>query len=416
MSFIRRNLERQVPELRDLEKTGLFSKSETHAIMRRRTDFEHRCASRGTQPKDFLKYAAFEINLEKLRRKRKSRLSEDEARRSLSDSTGFRNAIFIFDRAVSKFPAESEIWLQYLKFAKEKDAVKTVYRVYGKMLLMQPRNIDAWLLAAKYEFEVNFNAAGTRELYQRGLRLNPESSELWLSYATFELAYVAKLLARRKVLGLMTEKSQEKDEQDRAEELQRRKEGDGDDDDISENHDVILIADDLVLKSLPDKDMSVLGNPDTNPVLKGDVALTIFDLAVPELTKHAEKDRKTTVAFAFADDFLAVIDKFESLDRDHLYGHVVRYLQHHFALDVRTALTDLVLPLRTVNVKDSNLAELLQLSVNKFNAYRAKMEADAKAEFVGLFVRYIEDRFIASAESKAAVLLRAIVARCREGK
>lgn len=38
--------------------------------------------------------------------------------------------------------------------------------------------------------------------------MNLESLELWLNYAQFELTYISKLLARRKVLGLITEKQQ----------------------------------------------------------------------------------------------------------------------------------------------------------------------------------------------------------------
>ena len=68
----------------------------------------------------------------------------------------------------------------------------------------------------------NANAKGARELYQRGLKLNPESEKLWLSYAQFELAYVSKLLARRQVMGLLTEKQQEQDMQQQASDFQDR--------------------------------------------------------------------------------------------------------------------------------------------------------------------------------------------------
>lgn len=67
---VRYYLEQSVPELEDLKAKGLFDKNEITMIMRRRTDFEHRIQGRGSKPRDFLKYADFEGNLEKLRKKR----------------------------------------------------------------------------------------------------------------------------------------------------------------------------------------------------------------------------------------------------------------------------------------------------------------------------------------------------------
>jgi len=66
---IRYYLEQSVPELEDLQRKKLFAKNEITMIMRRRTDFEHRIQGRGTKPRDFLKYAEFETNLEKLRKR-----------------------------------------------------------------------------------------------------------------------------------------------------------------------------------------------------------------------------------------------------------------------------------------------------------------------------------------------------------
>lgn len=424
-SKVRFYLEQSVPELDDLTKKGLFDRKEITMIMRRRTDFEHRIQGRGSRPRDFLKYAAFEMNLEKLRIKRYQRLKTAnmiDTKPSISDWAGFRKIVFIFERAVKRYPGDLDIWSQYIRFVKEKDAVKVVYRVYAKLLLLQPRNVDAWLLAAKYEFDINANAKGARELYQRALRMNPESAKLWLSYAQFELTYVLKLLARRKVLGLLTDKQQKDDLAAQESEYQGRKDKSVDDG-LSGNDDIVTFneLDEDSLRSqlalLPEAEMSVLGSPETNPVLKGDIALTVFDLCIPELLQGVAANLKEDKVFEIANDFLSMFDKFETLNREYLYHHVLRYLQTNYGSTVRTAILDATLTLRGVSVSDPELGESLKLSVNKFNAYKAKAKTEEeKKALTDLYVAYLDDNFVNSPEEKSdrvVMLLKAIIQKCR---
>ncbi|SGZ51827.1 CIC11C00000004270 [Sungouiella intermedia] len=423
-SKVRYYMELSVPELDDLNKKGLFDRKEITMIMRRRTDYEYRIQGRGSKPRDYLKYAEFEISLEKLRIKRYQRLKTVDmvdTKPSISDWAGFRKIVFVFDRAVKRYPGDLEIWSRYLQFVKDKDAVKVVYRVYAKLLLLQPRNVDAWLLAAKYEFDVNANAKGARDLYQRALRMNPESFKLWLSYAQFELAYVLKLLARRKVMGLLTEKQQKDDLAAQESELQKRKEKGTDG--VAGNDDMVTLNDvdgdemrsELAL--LPEADISVLGNPDSNPVLKGDIALTIFDLCIPELLQGVASNLKEDKVFEIANDFLDMFEKFPTLNREYLYHHILRYLQTNYAGNTRTATIDITLTLRGISVGDADLAENLQLSVNKFNAYKAKAKSDAeKKALTDFYINYLEDNFVNSPEEKldrVVMLLKAIIQKCR---
>ena len=313
-------------------------------IMRRRTDFEHRITGRGCKPKDFLRYSEFESNLEKLRKKRYNRLSKVgliDTKPSISDWAGTRRIMFILDRSTRRYPGETDLWSQYLKFAKQNGAIKVIYKVYSRLLQLQPRNIDAWLSAAKYEFETNGNAKGARVLFQKGLRINPESTELWLNYAQFELTYISKLLARRKVLGLLTEKQQrdamESEESKRVEALKKDK-SNGDDvegaDDEFANDKIELPSTEEIkdeLNHLPEADMNMLGNPETNPALKGDVVLTIFDLCIPailkSLPKHSTVIKPDDKVFEIVGKFLNLIDKFTDLNREYLYLHILNYLQ-----------------------------------------------------------------------------------------
>lgn len=423
---IRYYLEQSVPELEDLKRKGIFDKNELTMIMRRRTDFEHRIQGRGCKPRDFLKYSEFESNLDKLRKKRFSRLAKVgliDTKPSLSDWAGTRRVLFIFERATRRFPGDMELWSKYLKFAKGYGAIKVVYKVYSRLLQLQPRNIDAWLSAAKYEFETNANSKGARQLFQKGLRLNPYSFPLWLAYAQFELTYVSKLLARRKVLGLLNEKDQKKDILDQEKKLQMQKDSSKIDKEFDD--DVIeLPGDEEIkdeLKHLPEADINMLGNPETNPALRGDVALTIFDLCLPHVLRTTygtlSEERKIEKVFGMVESFLQLFDQFEDLNRDHLYLHVLNYVQTNYPNDTRTVLIDITLPLRTARPNAEGFSGELQLSVNKFFAYRTKIFGERKSLLTKKFVEYLSERFIQNVDDKPSErtteILRAIIKKCQ---
>lgn len=65
------------------------------------------------------------------------------------------------------------------------------------------------VMAARFEFEENANAKAARALLQNGLRINPESRELWLEYLRLELLYWEKMRMRAEILGLDTSEEEE---------------------------------------------------------------------------------------------------------------------------------------------------------------------------------------------------------------
>ena len=62
-------------ELKDLGEKGLFSPAEIKQIIKKRTAFETALVRRIPNKNDYLRYAAYEMGLEALRRKRATRLS-----------------------------------------------------------------------------------------------------------------------------------------------------------------------------------------------------------------------------------------------------------------------------------------------------------------------------------------------------
>lgn len=410
MSKVRYHLEQSVPELEDLRRKGLFDKNEINKIMRKRTDFEHRITGRGSKPRDFLKYAEYEENVEKLRKKRWTRLSKSgsiDTKPSVSDWAGPRRILFIYDRATKRYQSDMNIWAAYLRFARKSGSVKVIYKAFTRLLQLQPRNVDAWISAAKYEFEDNSNAKGARILLQRGLRFNAESLKLWLNYAKFELSYVSRLLARRQVLGLITEKQQNEQEQG---------EQGGKSDDVIELPEVTQEELGKQLNHLPEADMNMLGNPDTNPALRGDVALTIFDVAMVALVKLVPPSStvvtKQSKTFQVAESFLKLFDQFTQLNRSHLCGHVIKHLMHEYPADNKSWMLEVTLPVRHTSIEEKEFTHNLQLCVNKFLGFRAKVgDAASKQQLTQSFVGFLQEFNTADASTQS--ILEAIVMRCK---
>lgn len=229
---------------------------------------------------------------------------------------------------------------------------------------------------------------------------------------------------------MLTEKQQgdemEREEAKRAEALKKDNlSGNNDDEGDEFANDKIELpsADELKdeLNHLPEADMNMLGNPETNPALKGDVVLTIFDLCIPAILKsmpeHSTVIKSVDKAFEIVGKFLNLIDKFPDLNREYLYLHILNYLQKEYPEDLRTTLIDVTLPIRGVNVASDGLAASLQLSVNKFIAYKRKFkDATQKDTLTNMFVNQLNSQFFNDNEQpseKVDTLLKAIIKKCR---
>jgi hypothetical protein len=197
---VRKQMEMMVPELRDLEERELATARELKLLIKQRRQFEYLLKRRSPRKVDYLRYIAFELNFESLRQKRKARLNQ--ASKGPSDHAGMKRVHLIFDRALRRFDDDTALWLQYMAFCTKTRSTKTLARLFPRALRRHPRNAAIWVRAASWEFTYNSNIEGARVMLQRGLRLNKESPRLWHEYFRFEMLCVAKLEARRAVLGL----------------------------------------------------------------------------------------------------------------------------------------------------------------------------------------------------------------------
>lgn len=193
-----------LPELKDLVQKSLFSQSEVKQIVKKRTQFETALVRRIPKKSDFLRYAAYEMNLEQLRRKRVERLKLEKTAPSISDYALVRRQFQIFERALKKFKSDVGLWIQYIQVAKREGARSLVGRITARALQLHPRTPALYIIAASHELN-HMSPSAARALLQRGLRLNADSVDMWREYVRMELGFVEGMKRRWTVLGIHEE-------------------------------------------------------------------------------------------------------------------------------------------------------------------------------------------------------------------
>lgn len=195
---------------------------EVRQIMKKRTVFETSLVRRIPKKSDFLRYAAYEMNLEALRSKRANRLSASliqsllkqsnpstEVPRTpatISDYSLLRRQFQIFERALRKFKDDVSLWIQYIQAAERAQARSLVSKVCGRALQMHPNCPQLYIMAASHELNQQSHSAA-RVLLQRGIRMNSDNVDLWTEYVKMELGFAELLRRRWAVLGLHKEET-----------------------------------------------------------------------------------------------------------------------------------------------------------------------------------------------------------------
>ncbi|OQO01516.1 hypothetical protein B0A48_12550 [Cryoendolithus antarcticus] len=284
-------LERSVPELQLFSRLALFTPAEITAIARKRSDFEHVLNSNGSTPRDYIRYATYEMNLDALRKKRCKRLGV-KGRVGEQQWSGQRTVFFIFERGVKKFPGEKGLWNEYITFCTQARANKKLAKVFTAVLRLRPRDWGMWVRAAKYYAEVQGDMGTARSYLQRGLRFCPEERRLWIEYARLEMGYLGKLAARRRILGL--------------EGREEKVEGKGE----QESEDVIALpeisAEDMQgdeMKGVEEVDVNALVRLKDAPAYTGAIPMAIFDAGMKQFADDT----------GFATEFFELVAMYESV-------------------------------------------------------------------------------------------------------
>ncbi|KAI6857983.1 hypothetical protein KC338_g6556 [Hortaea werneckii] len=264
-------LEQYVPELQEYERKQIFTREEISAIASKRSDFEHILNARGSKPADYARYATYEINLDSLRKKRCKRLGI----KGVKGYSGQRTVFFILDRGTKKFPGDMGLWMQYIQFCQKEKANKKLAKVFTSVLRLKPRDWGLWVLAAKWYAEQQGDMTTARSYMQRGLRFCKDKKELWLEYCKLEMVYLAKLAARRKILGLDEERKIQ-------EEIQE------DDNMISLPAVTAADFEPDASKGVEEVNEGALKRLENAPALTGAIPLAIFDASMNEFKNNPD--------------------------------------------------------------------------------------------------------------------------------
>ncbi|KAI9822313.1 MAG: U3 snoRNP protein [Pycnora praestabilis] len=260
-------LEQSVPELQELERKKIFTKEEITSISKKRSDFEHKINARGSHPSDFARYVEFEINLESLRRKRVKRLGI-----KTSGHAGHRRIFFVLERATRKFYGDVGLWMQYIEFARKEKANRKLLQILTSVLRLHPTRPELWIYAARYSMDSQADMTAARSYMQRGLRFCKNSKELWLEYAKLEMVYIAKIAARRQILGLDRTRSPTNQDPSRQKS----------DEDMIELPEITAEDINPSLKGDRSVDETTLQTLDSTPALTGAIPIAIFDAGMKQ--------------------------------------------------------------------------------------------------------------------------------------
>eukprot|EP00002_Diphylleia_rotans_P037263 TRINITY_DN8307_c0_g1_i2.p1 TRINITY_DN8307_c0_g1~~TRINITY_DN8307_c0_g1_i2.p1 ORF type:complete len:644 (-),score=123.80 TRINITY_DN8307_c0_g1_i2:211-2142(-) len=200
---VRAALERSLPELKFLESKNIFNREEIRDIVKNRKRHEYSINKRSATKLDFLNYIQYEFQLEMEKRTRMTDYHRQKILKSKKiDHLEFASILKIFslyEKALSKFRRDIELWTQYITFCEKMGFKRRLGFIFTRALQFNSHVPDIWLLATNWEFTVVKDVKATRALYQRGLRFNQSSRELWQNYFEFELNCLAKIKSKTRI-------------------------------------------------------------------------------------------------------------------------------------------------------------------------------------------------------------------------
>lgn len=285
------------------------------------------------------------MNLDLLRRKR--------VRRTGVRSAGFsgqRRIFFILDRATRKFHGDIGLWVQYIEYARQQKAFRKLGSIFTDALRLHPTNADLWIYAAQYALDDHADMTQSRSYMQRGLRFCKSSKQLWVHYGKLELIYIAKLVARRRILGL--------DETESVPEQEGEVH--------NPNADMIAlpkITGEDVMPAEGDKngvDNVALQNLASTPALSGAIPLAIFDNAM----KNFNNDDR------FGQEFFNMAEEFQEAPcLREILEHVVEVMRQTKPGSHRTHICYAKVPIAGISVNSPEFPRALGVSLARLREH-----------------------------------------------
>lgn len=194
-----RSIQEMIPQLQAMERIGLCTAIEARKILKKRREFEYKLRRKTKEKKDFLQYIKYEqlvLDLVKQRRKK----GKCTGMRKEIDVCIVRRVHRLFEIACSRFPGSLDLWKEHLKFCQKRKEKSTMEKIFVNMMKFHPHNEDLWIMFAKHQLE--YSVSVSRTLFQRAIRANEKSRQLYEEYFEMELNYADKLRKRQEVLEI----------------------------------------------------------------------------------------------------------------------------------------------------------------------------------------------------------------------
>ena len=183
--------------------------------------------------------------------------------------------------------------MQSIEYARKQKAHKKLSQILTNVLRLHPTKPDLWIYAAQFALDEHADMTEARSYMQRGLRFCKKSKKMWLEYAKLEIIYIAKIAARRQILGIdenhpSETAAQSLDDPD-ADILMLPKVTKEDINPMLPDHDAV---DDVALRTL-----------DSTPAMTGAIPIAIFDAAMAQFWDDS----------AFGNAFFDMYSEFENV-------------------------------------------------------------------------------------------------------
>lgn len=231
-------LEETLPLLKKAKQLQLISHKEIGKIVQKRRNHEYAISRPHSTRRDFLQYAGFEKTISTLFKRRLKRQRTKMLKRSQKTTIdkkrehenkskihqaqiiigqSEKRSCFIYSRAAHQFPGDTKLWIHYAKYCIENNMLKSAGRVFMKAIAYCGGHDETiWLSTMAFHFDICMDTRTARAVAQRGLRMLPKNSSLWMEYFRMELFYLSRLTARRFAMGLTPDEQieQNKDNDD----------------------------------------------------------------------------------------------------------------------------------------------------------------------------------------------------------
>lgn len=199
---VERALEETVPLLRQVRRLKLLSEPEIANLVQRRRDHEYALLRPSASRAEFMRYAAMERETAELFHER-ARAKQLPEKRALSIASQQASRVnLVYSRAIRKFKGDDLLYLHYARHCVKTGSRKSAEKVLARAIAHRGDSEKVWLAAVAFHFDSCGDIKVARALSQRALRALKNSKLLWKEYFRLELAYLAKLVARRTTVGM----------------------------------------------------------------------------------------------------------------------------------------------------------------------------------------------------------------------